>query len=81
MQLTAQQLCLILSHLARHMLHKQRACLSALRNQNIYPMEITVSQFRTWMSWAIPAHIRMRCIAPLRPVIDANLDALESTNG
>ena len=81
MQLTAQQLCLILSHLARHMLHKQRACLSALRNQNIYPMEITVSQFRTWMSWAIPAHIRTQCIAPLRPVIEANLDALESTNG
>ncbi len=81
MQLTARQLCLIISHLAGHTLHKQRACLSALRNQNIYPLEITISPFRTRMSWAIPAHIRMRCIAPLRPVIDANLDALESTNG
>ena len=70
MQLTAQQLCLMISHLAGHTLHKQRACLSALRNQNIYPLEITISAFRTRMSWAIPAHIRMRCIAPLQLVIE-----------
>ena len=63
------------------MLHKQRACLSALLNQNIYTLEITVSPFRTKMSWAIPAHIRIRCIAHLRLVIEANLDVLESTNG